>query len=146
MHAMGILQFRMRFLVRVSKNSEFKKNSPPSGSLCGGRGLFWLKSNTVGQRAWSQERAQWLKWYVNCLMFCMQIKNGVTAAHKMSVSIEVRRSEPDGLALSSAAIDEFRGEQFTLALKRAMLEAFDKGILPRSIRLNGVITVEGPVE
>lgn len=67
--------------------------------------------------------------------------------HEFNFDIGVtRRGISDELCLSSEAIDALRGEMFTEALKIALLEAVEKGIYARHIRVVGKILVENDLK
>jgi hypothetical protein len=63
--------------------------------------------------------------------------------YRFPFSIGVIREEQDDLGLSSDAIDKLRFEMFTQTLQKALLEAFEAGILPREITVVGEIKIRG---
>lgn len=62
--------------------------------------------------------------------------------HTHSIKIRVFRDEPDGLGLSAKVINR-AWDQLGEAFKAAMLEALEKGILPRALDIAGTITITG---
>lgn len=63
--------------------------------------------------------------------------------YEQFINLEVNRTKEDGLALSAEAIDRLRLEMFTDALRQALFDAMAANILPRAIKVEGIITVTG---